>query len=121
PRGMWVAVHPAVVKLTSLERFGAVERPDLGIHTALRRLFQAVAAAFGAGGRLAVAAGGDGDTDRASDLAWTRAGVIEVWGCLEAVIGSPARSGATLEGGSCGWYLSALDTEPSTAADGGGR
>ena len=39
PSGLRIRVYPAVVELTSLERFGAVERPDQGIHTALRRVF----------------------------------------------------------------------------------
>ena len=70
PSGFRIRVYPAVVELTSLERFGAVERPDQGIHTAIRRVFEAMAAAFGGGGRLAVASGGYGDTDRAPTWRW---------------------------------------------------
>lgn len=120
PSGFRIRVYPAVVELTSLERFGAVERPDQGIHAALRRVFEAVAAAFGGGDRLAVASGGYGDTDRAADLALAGAGFAEVCVCLEAVAGSPARSWAVLEVGERGWYLSAPDAEPVTAADSGG-
>jgi hypothetical protein len=94
-----------VVEFTSLERFGAIERPDQGVHAALRRVFEAAASGFAAGGWLAVAAGGFGDTDRAGDLALAGAGFAEVCKCLEAVIGPPARSRGALEAGLGGWYL----------------
>src|SRR5260370_19438494 len=54
PSGLSISVYPAVAEFTSVERFGAVERPDQGIHTALRRVFEAVAARVGAGGLRAV-------------------------------------------------------------------
>jgi hypothetical protein len=114
PCGFSVSVHRAVAVFTSLERFGAVERPDQGTHGALRRVFEAVAAAFGAGGRLAVAAGGFGATDRANDVAASGAGFAEVCGCLEADICEPARSWEALERGEGGWYLS-VPPEPSAA------
>ena len=56
-------------------------------------------------GKLAVAAGGFGDTDRAGDLAMAGAGFPEVCGSLAAIIGPPARSWEALEAGSGGWYL----------------
>ena len=115
PSGLSISVHSTVAELTSVEHFGAVQWPDQGIHGALRRVFEGVAAAFGAAGRLAVASGGYGGTDRAADLALAGAGFAEVCGCLEAVAGPPARSWAVLEAGKCGWYLSA----PGAAADGG--
>ena len=65
PCGFSISVYVSVVRLTSVERFGAIERPDQGIHVALRTVFETVAAAFGGGGLLAVAAGGFGDTDHA--------------------------------------------------------
>src|SRR5262245_40907848 len=43
PGGFSISVYPAVAELTSVEQFGAVERPDLGIHSAMRRVFEAVA------------------------------------------------------------------------------
>jgi hypothetical protein len=106
PNGFSISVYSAVIEFTSAERFGAVESPDLGIHIALRRVFETVAAGFGAGGRLAVAAGGFGDTDQANDLALDGCGFAEVCGCLEAKIGPPARSWEALEAGSGFWYLS---------------
>ncbi len=121
PSGLSILVFPTVVELTSLERFGAVERPDQGIHTALRRIFEKLAAAFGAGGQLAVAAGGYGDTDRASDLARAGAGFAEVCGCLQKVVGPPAPHWSVLELGLCRWYLSVQDAEPCAAADRGDR
>jgi len=105
PSGFLIAVYPCVAEFTSLERFGAVERAEQGIHGALRRVFEAVAAAFGAGGRLAVASGGYGDTDRARDLAAAGRGFAEVCDCLPAVAGTPARSWEALEAGDAGWYL----------------
>jgi hypothetical protein len=117
PNGLSISVYPAVAEFTSLERFGAIERPDQGVHAALRRVFEAVASEFGGGGRLAVAAGGFGDTDRAGDLALAGAGFAEVCGCLEAVIGLPVRQWEALEVGLGGWYLSVLDAEPSAAPD----
>ena len=120
PSGLSISVYPAVAEFTSVERFGAVERPDQGIHTALRRVFEAVAAGFGAGGRLAVAAGGFGDTDRAGDLALAGAGFAEVCECLESAIGPPARSWEALEAGAGSWYLIAPDAEPGATADRGG-
>ena len=105
PSGFCISVYPAVVQFTSVERFGAIECPDTGIHTALRRVFEAVAAGFGSPGQLAVAAGGFGDTDKAGDLALSGAGFIEVCACLEAVIGPPAWSWEGLQSGSGFWYL----------------
>jgi hypothetical protein len=105
PSGFLITVYPAVIEFTSLERFGAVERPEQGIHAALRRVFEGVAAAFGAGGRLAVAAGGYGDTDRARDLAAAGREFAEVCECLAHVAGVPARSWEALETGPAGWYL----------------
>ena len=113
PFGLSISVYLNVVEFTSVERFGTVERPDLGIHMALRRVFEVIADEFGAGGRLAIAAGGFGDTDRAGDLALAGGGFAEVCGCLEAVIGPPARSWAALEAGELRWYLSAPDIQPS--------
>jgi hypothetical protein len=106
PSGFFITVYPSVVEFTSVERFGAVEQPDLGIHFALRRVFEAVAFEFGARGRLAVVAGGFGDTDKAGQLAIGGAGFAEVCGCLEVVIGAPARSWEALETGAGAWYLS---------------
>lgn len=94
PSGFSILVYPAVVEFTSMERFGAVEQPDLGIHLALRKVFEAVATTFGACGRLAVAAGGFGDTDKAGELAIGGASFEQVCRCLEVVIGPPARSSA---------------------------
>ena len=70
PSGLSLSVNLKVAELTSVERFGAVQCSDQGLHAVLRRVFEAAAAGFGGGGRLAVAAGGFGDTDRASDLRW---------------------------------------------------
>jgi hypothetical protein len=108
PSGFLIAVYPAVVEFTSLERFGAIERGEQGIHAALRQVFEAVAAAFGAGGRLAVAAGGYGDTDLASDCAIAGRGFKEVCDCLSSAAGSPARSWEALEAGLAGWYLGGM-------------
>jgi hypothetical protein len=108
PNGFLITVYPAVVEFTSLERSGAVERADQGIHLALRRVFESVAAAFGAGGRLAVASGGYGDTDRARDLAAAGRGFKEVCDCLASVAGAPARSWEALEAGPAAWYLGSM-------------
>ena len=83
-----------------------MEHPDLGIHLALRKVFEGVAAAFGARGRLAVAAGGFGDTDKAGEIAISAADFAQVCACLEAVIGTPARSWESLEAGTGAWFLS---------------
>jgi hypothetical protein len=104
--GFSIRVYSAVIEFTSVERFGALEYPDWGTHVALRRVFEVVAAGFGGGGRLAVAAGGFGDTDRAGDVAFNGGEFADVCRCLEAVIGAPARSWEALEAGSGAWYLS---------------
>lgn len=120
PDGLSISVYLCVVEFTSVERFVAVARPDLGIHWALRRVFEVVASAFGAGGHLAVAPGGFGHTDRAGDSALAGAGFADVCECLQRVIGSPARSWAALEAGAGQWYLSAPQAEEFTAAGGDG-
>lgn len=104
PNGFLINVYSAVVEFTSLERFGAVALADQGVHVALRQVFQSVAAAFSAD-RLAVAAGGYGDTDRASDLAAAGSGFKELCESLERVVGPPARSWEALEAGAARWYL----------------
>jgi hypothetical protein len=109
PSGFSIVVHPAVVEFTSLERFGAIEWADQVIHEALRRVFEGVAAAFGAGGRLAVASGGFGDTDLAADLAGEGRGFKVVCDALVSAAGLPARTWAALEAGSAGWYLGGLE------------
>jgi hypothetical protein len=105
PCGFQIMAHRAVIEFTSLERFGAVERAEQGIHAALRRVFEGVAAEFGAGGQLAVISGGYGETDRARDLAAAGQGFKEVCECLNSVAGDPARSWEALENGAGGWYL----------------
>lgn len=115
PCGFSISVYVGVVRLTSVERFGAIERPDQGIHVALRTAFETVAAAFGGSGLLAVAAGGFGDTDRADDIALAGGKFADVCKCLEGAIGPPARSWSELEAGEGNWYLSI----PDPKADGG--
>lgn len=119
PAGLSISVYPAVVKFTSVERFSSVERPDQGTTHALRREFEVTAAAFSSAGRLAVATGGFGDTDQAADLAHAGTVFTDVCGCLEAVLGPPARSWKELESGSHGWYLCIPLAEPGPAPNGG--
>lgn len=116
PCGFSIDVYPAVVEFTSSERFGAVERSEQGIHTALQRVFESVAAAFGAADQLAVAAGGYGDTDEARDLAATGRGFPEVCECLTRVAGIPARSWEALGAGANEWFLGSK-AEPAAAPD----
>jgi hypothetical protein len=118
PSGFSIAVYRDVVEFTSLERFGAIEQPALGIHMQLRRVFEVVAAAFGARGRLAVVAGGFGDTDKAGELAIGGAGFADVCGGLQLAIGIPARSWEELEAGEGAWYLSRPAEPVATAEDG---
>jgi hypothetical protein len=112
PAGLSISVYPTVVRFTSVERFNAFERPDQGIDVALRQVFEVTAATFGAAGRLAVAAGGFGDADQAADIAFDGGGFTDVYACLEAVVGTPARSWVELESGLHGWYLSAPEPDP---------
>jgi hypothetical protein len=104
PCGFSIVVYPMVIAFTSVERFGAIEHPDLGIHTSLRRVFETTAMSFGANDRLAVAAGGFGDTDRAADIAAGAGRFADVCGCLETVIGPPALTWDALETGAGNWY-----------------
>jgi hypothetical protein len=116
PNGFSISVYAEVVEFTSIERFGALEYPDLGIQKSLQRVFEAVASSLGPGGELAVAAGGLGDTDKAADRAAEGASFAEVCHCLEVVLGPPARSWGELELGSYRWYLES-QAEQSTVPD----
>jgi hypothetical protein len=118
PSGFQINVYPLVVEFTSSERFGAVERGEQGIQAALRRVFESVATAFGARGRLAVASGGYGDTDRARDLAVAGHGFKEVCACLVSIAGDPARSWEALEAGAGGWYLAGQPEQDASAFGG---
>lgn len=116
PSGLLISVYSAVVQLTSLERFGAVARPDQGIQDSLRRVFEATANAFGARGRLAVAGGGFGETDLAGDLAFEGASFDEIARALEKTFGhAGARTWEAVDGNTAYWYLSNPPTKPREA------
>jgi hypothetical protein len=114
PSGFSISVYSRVIKFTSVERFSALEYPDLGIQESLHRVFEAVAFSLGRNGELAVAAGGFGDTDKAHEIAAQGRSFEEVCQTLEVEIGAPARNWEELESELGQWYL-ASPAESGTA------
>lgn len=104
--GFSITVHRHIAILTSMERFGAITRADQGVHLSLRRIVATVAATFGAQGQFAIAPGGYGDADAASDLALSGSNFEEILRCLANVMGSPSRDWESVESRPSGWYLS---------------
>jgi hypothetical protein len=106
PAGFSIDVYCRVVRVGSAERFSALYDEGMGVALALRRTLCSVARRLGGSPRIAVAAGGYGDTDRAADLAYYEGGPFEeVVAMLEKVAGPPARTWDELARGEHKWYL----------------
>jgi hypothetical protein len=106
PAGLSINVYCQVVLVHSAERFCALYDEGMGVGSALRRLLCTTARCLGASPRIAVAAGGYGETDRADDLAYYKGGPFEeVVAMLEEDAGPPARTWDELARGQHGWYL----------------
>jgi hypothetical protein len=105
PAGLSIDVYRRVVLVTCDERFHTLYDDSLGLAIPLRSVLCSFALKLGASPRIAVAAGGFGDTDRANDLAYYKDGSFEeVCACLAEVIGPPAGTWAELAHGVRGWY-----------------
>lgn len=108
PLGFSIFVYASVAELHSLLRFETLSQVGGEVSNALRRVFEAVATEFGAGGRFAVAPGGHGGTDSAHDLAIDGADFDQVCERMETTLGPPARSWAELAAAERAWYRSPL-------------
>lgn len=106
PAGLGIDVYRRVVLVSSSERFCALHDEEIGVALPLRRLLCSMALRLGTSPRIAFAAGGMGDTDRAADLAYYEGGSFDaVCACLAEELGSPARIWGELGYEGRPWYL----------------
>lgn len=112
PAGLMMDVYQRVILIRSMERFRALFDESLGVASALRRILGSTARRLCAAPRIAVAAGGFGITDRATDLAYYEGAPFEgVVAMLEEVAGPPARTWEELARDQYHWYLGELGTD----------
>jgi len=107
PFGVHIEVYERTVLFTSPERFFSLyARNDLGIAQPLQRVLCETAMRLGDAKRIAVAAGGLGDTDQAAAVACYEGASFEaVSATLERLLGPPAQRWDQLDGYDYGWYL----------------
>lgn len=102
--GFHIQICSRVVRFGSIERFRSIYDSDIAI--SLRRVITAVSLRLGTSSRIAVAAAGFGDTDRAGDVAYYGAASFDqVCEALEEVAGPPARTWSELAEDRHRWYL----------------
>ena len=110
--GFGLDVYQRVICFTSIERYFALYEESLGVAMALRRILGSAARLLSSATRIAVAAGGFGDTDAAHDLAYYQGATFdEVAAKLEEVAGPPARTWDELARRERTWYLGAAEPD----------
>ena len=111
PAGLMMDVYQRVIFLRSMERFRALFDESMGVALALRRILGSAARRLSAAPRIAVAAGGFGDTDRAVDLAYYEGAPFDgIVAMLEEVAGPPALTWDELARDQYRWYLGGVWT-----------
>lgn len=115
--GLSIDVYRRVVRLGSIERFGALYDGTFGIALPLRTLICSLARSLSRPSTIAVAAAGMGDTDKAGDVAYYGGGSFaDVCRELRQIAGEPTDDWDRL--GNAGWYLGPPVAERGVSAAG---